>query len=143
MPSTVVVPGAIQHHGNEHFDVEDSKGLGVDGGVLGLVGVEGRGTIRGSLAGSLGLTSGDLRGLALALEAEGALSVGLTHDERRHSGVGVRDHDRGPVREINSATAHGSEQRHVLPSSQNKCTSRIVVKISMLVRNYIYTPIKM
>ena len=88
MPSTVVVPGAIQHHGNEHFDVEDSKGLGVDGGVLGLVGVEGRGTIRGSLAGSLGLTSGDLRGLALALEAEGALGVGLSHDERRWSGAG-------------------------------------------------------
>ena len=61
-PSALVTGGVIQHHKNafqkkhhknEHLDVEDGKGLGMDDSVLGLVGVEGSGTIRDSLAGGL------------------------------------------------------------------------------------------
>jgi hypothetical protein len=49
---------------------------------------------------------------------------------------------------IQSPPCMGQQRRrmvymYMLPPSPNKCTSRIMVKISMLVINYIYTPIEM
>ena len=75
---TVVVGGANQHHKNKHLDVENGEGIGVDGNVLSLVGVEGGHAIHNHLlVGHLDLTldaealgSGSLLGLALALEAK-------------------------------------------------------------------------
>ena len=65
-PPGVVVGDAIQDDGDEHLDVEDSDGGGVDVGVLGLVFVEGLGAGGGGLpvALLLGLPGGALgRGL--------------------------------------------------------------------------------
>ena len=61
-PAIVVVGDAIKGDGDQHLDVDDGKGLGVDRGLLGLEGVE------GSLAISRGLGGGGRR-LALGLGA--------------------------------------------------------------------------
>jgi hypothetical protein len=79
-PPVVVIGGAIQNQGHEDLDVEDGDGCGVDGGVLGLVRVEGRRPIGLRLACRLGRVFA-----CLVLLAGLALSVGLGHvgDEGR------------------------------------------------------------
>jgi hypothetical protein len=48
-PPIVVVGSTIQHERHEDLDVDDSNGLGVDSGMLGLVGDEGGGVIGGGV----------------------------------------------------------------------------------------------
>jgi hypothetical protein len=57
-PMVVVVRGAVEDHGNEHLDVHDGNGGGVDIRVLGLELVELLGAVDGDLteSGLLGLT---------------------------------------------------------------------------------------
>ena len=54
-PAIVVVGGAIQCDGDEHLDVDDGKGLGVDSSVFHLIGIEGSDTLGFSLGGGLAL----------------------------------------------------------------------------------------
>jgi hypothetical protein len=53
-PPIVVVGDAIEGDGDQHLDVDDGEGMGVNRGVLGLERVEGRLAIDRSLGGSGG-----------------------------------------------------------------------------------------
>jgi hypothetical protein len=76
-PAIVVVGGAVEDHRHKNLDAEDGDGGGVDVGMLGLIGIEGRGAISCRLAaGLLGIAFA-----LLALLTGLALGVGFGHCE--------------------------------------------------------------
>lgn len=54
-PSILVVGGAIERDRDEHLDVDDGEGLGVDGGVLRLIGIKGSNVVSLTLGSGLAL----------------------------------------------------------------------------------------